>query len=173
MRLPVRAYSSNHSLDRSAILPSIAAAGRALPCRTVQRPIPSCAHDDCRKSGVTFRRQALGRLGEDLACGEIERRGYAVLTRRYRTRYGELDIVAQHEGMLVFIEVKTRDNCDFGHPAEAVTPEKMRRLYLMATDYVARGSIREVAFRFDVVAVEMQFDPPRVTVYRDAFRPGW
>jgi putative endonuclease len=118
-------------------------------------------------------RQALGLLGEELACAELERRGYAVLTRRYRTRYGELDVVAEHEGMLVFVEVKARDSGDFGHPAEAVTPQKMRRLFLMATDYVARASIRETALRFDVVAVETQFDPPQITVYRDAFRPGW
>src|SRR5262245_6386004 len=122
---------------------------------------------------MTMQRQALGRLGEELACAELERLGYVVVTRRYRTRYGELDIVARHEGMLVFVEVKARESRDFGHPAEAVTPQKMRRLFLMATDYVMCAGVRDTAFRFDVVSVEMQFDPPRITVYPDAFRPGW
>jgi putative endonuclease len=122
---------------------------------------------------MTMERQALGMWGEELACAELERLGYAVLTRRYRTRYGELDVVAQHEGMLVFIEVKTRDGGDFGHPAEAVTSQKQRRLYLMAIDYVARKDVRDVACRFDVVAVETGCDPPEITVYPDAFRPGW
>ena len=122
---------------------------------------------------MTLQRQALGKLGEDLACAELERLGYAVVTRRYRTRYGELDVVARHEGMLVFVEVKTRESSDFGHPAEAVTPQKMRRLYLMATDYAMRAGIRDAPCRFDVVAVETWFDPPRITVYADAFRPGW
>jgi putative endonuclease len=118
-------------------------------------------------------RQALGKRGEDLACAEVERLGYNVLTRRYRTRYGELDIVAQHEGMLVFIEVKTRESREFGHPAEAVTSQKQRRLFMMATDYVMCAKSGDVQCRFDVVTVETQFEPPLITVFADAFRPGW
>ena len=52
-------------------------------------------------------RQSLGKLGEDLACAELERRGYEILARRYRTRFGEIDIVARHDETTVFVEVKS------------------------------------------------------------------
>ena len=63
----------------------------------------------------------LGRHGEELACRELRRRGYAIVARRYRTRHGEIDIVAMDEGVLVFVEVKTRSDRRFGSPLAAVT----------------------------------------------------
>jgi putative endonuclease len=72
---------------------------------------------------MTLARQSTGRLGEDLACRELARRGYAVLARRYRTRHGEIDIVARHAGTIVFVEVKARHGGKFGDPADAVTTQ--------------------------------------------------
>ena len=69
-------------------------------------------------SGATV---ALGISGENLACDALARQGYAILARRYRTRVGEIDIVAQDGETLVFVEVKTRTSGNFGVPAEAVT----------------------------------------------------
>ena len=83
-------------------------------------------------------RQFLGKLGEDLACGELRRRGYAILERRYRTRYGEIDIVARHETTLVFVEVKARVGDDYGGSGAAVTPWKQQRIVRMAVDYLSR-----------------------------------
>jgi putative endonuclease len=122
---------------------------------------------------MTLARQALGRRGEDLACAELERRGYLILSRRYRTRHGELDMVARHAGVLVFVEVKARTDGSFGHPSEAVTSQKQRRVVAMAESYLARERAHENLCRFDVVTVETDVDPPRVVVYQDAFRPGW
>jgi putative endonuclease len=118
-------------------------------------------------------RQQLGRLGEDLACEELQRRGYSILTRGHRSRFGEIDIVARHGGTLVFIEVKTRDSAVCGDPAEAVTPDKQRRVVAMAEDYLTRHGGPDQACRFDVVTVDTSHVPPKVTVYPDAFRPGW
>src|SRR3989442_12829220 len=74
-------------------------------------------------------RIALGKIGEDLACRELERRGYAIVARRYRRRGGELDIVARDGPTVVFVEVKTRDGRWFGGAAEAVPgPERPRRV---------------------------------------------
>ena len=64
---------------------------------------------------------ALGKTGEDLACAELERRGYAILARRYRRRGGEFDIIARDGATLVFVEVKAREGREFGDGAEAVT----------------------------------------------------
>src|SRR4051812_4798978 len=72
-------------------------------------------------------RQSLGKLGEDLACAELSRRGYAILARRYRTRFGEIDIIARDGATVVFIEVKTRDGDRFGAGAETVTGREQRR----------------------------------------------
>ena len=115
------------------------------------------------------RRQTLGILGEQLACDALSARGYEILERRYRTRFGELDIVARAGDVTVFVEVKTRDGDRFGDGADAVTPWKQRRVARMAIDYVARHGLDTAPCRFDVVAVDVSGSPPRVDVYVNAF----
>ena len=86
------------------------------------------------RPGMTQARQALGdrRRGHSPAEA-LERRGYRILARRYRTRFGEIDIVARHGDCIVFVEVKTRRDGSFGDPAAAVTAQKQRRLTVMAS----------------------------------------
>ena len=115
------------------------------------------------------KRQALGISGEDLACAELRRRGYAILERRYRTRFGEIDIIARDGGTIVFVEVKTRLTGEFGGAAAAVTGWKQRRIADMAVDYLARRHLHECPCRFDVVAIDLEPAGPRVTVYPNAF----
>jgi putative endonuclease len=118
---------------------------------------------------VTLRRQQLGLSGESLAVEELERRGYAILARRYRTAYGEIDIVAEDGQTLVFVEVKARATAEFGTAAEAVTRRKQLRLVRMARDYLARAAIVDRPCRFDVVAIDEVETSPRITVYPHAF----
>jgi putative endonuclease len=94
-----------------------------------------------------------GKTAENRACAELERQGYAILARRYRTRLGEIDIVARDGPTVVFVEVKARRGSSCGHPAEAVTPWKQRRIATMAADYLTRQRLPDVACRFDVVAI--------------------
>jgi len=115
------------------------------------------------------RRQALGISGEDLACAELARRGYAILDRRYRTRFGEIDIIARDGDTIVFVEVKARQTDDFGGAAAAITAWKQRRVARMAVDYIARRALHECPCRFDVVAIDFEAAGPRVTVYPNAF----
>ena len=116
---------------------------------------------------------ALGITGENLACAALTRRGYAILARRYRTRVGEIDIVARDGGTLVFIEVKTRTSERFGRPVEAVTGWKQRRSVLMAQHFLTRHRLHGRACRFDVVSVMCpDGGPPVVEVVRDAFQAG-
>ena len=77
---------------------------------------------------MTMQRQTLGKWGEDCAVRELERRGYAILARRYRTRHGEIDIIADHQGTLVFVEVRARATAEFGRAAETVTDAKKRKV---------------------------------------------
>ena len=118
---------------------------------------------------MTLRRQQLGLSGESLAVEELERRGYAILARRYRTAYGEIDIVAEDGQALVFVEVKARATAEFGTAAEAVTRRKQLRLVRMARDYLARAAIVDRPCRFDVVAIDEVETSPRITVYPHAF----
>jgi putative endonuclease len=119
---------------------------------------------------LTIARQKLGKTGEDLAVRALESRGYAILARGYRTRHGEIDIVADDRGTIVFVEVKARVTAEFGTAAEAVTSRKQRRLARMATDYLVRQQISDRPCRFDVVAIDDAEGPsPAITVYRNAF----
>lgn len=122
---------------------------------------------------MTQARQALGKRGEDLACRELERRGHTIVERRYRTQQGELDIVSQHNGVTVFVEVRARSGVTFGDGAESVTLQKQQRLVTMAQVYVTHHQLEDTPCRFDVVSIEAECEPPRVTVFEDAFRPGW
>ncbi len=122
-----------------------------------------------RTAAMTQERQAFGKEGENIAVGELERRGYEILARRYRTRHGEIDIVATDEGTIVFVEVKARATAEFGTAAEAVTTHKQRRLAAMATDYLARHRLTERPCRFDVVAIDGLGADMVITVYPGAF----
>src|SRR6266852_7645739 len=110
-------------------------------------------------SAMSQDRVILGKTGEDLACRELERRGYAIVARRYRRRGGELDIIARDGPTLVFIEVKARDGRAFGEAAEAVTRLKQHRIAQLAVDYMTRHHLSGCACRFDVVSIH--FDSGR------------
>ena len=118
---------------------------------------------------MTLARQALGKLGEELAVADLTRRGYAILARRYRTQHGEIDIVAEDGETLVFVEVKCRADAEFGTAAEAVTPDKQRRLARMARFYLSEMRVRDRSCRFDVVAIMLDGPEPAIEVFRNAF----
>ena len=114
-------------------------------------------------------RQQLGNEGESLACAELEKLGYSIIERNYRIRSGEIDIVANDAGTVVFVEVKTKTDGSFGDPVEAVTKQKQRRLVSMAEEYVAYHRLDDTACRFDVVAIDVSTAAPQVEVYINAF----
>ena len=114
-------------------------------------------------------RQYLGESGEDLACKELGRRGYAILARRYRSRFGEIDIVARSSQTIVFVEVKTRAGDDFGGGAAAVTLWKQRRIAQMAVDYLTRNNLHDQPCRFDVVTIDLKESGPEIIVSTKAF----
>jgi putative endonuclease len=114
-------------------------------------------------------RQSLGQRGEDLACAELEKLGYVIVDRRFRTRCGELDIVARDAGVLVFVEVKARSGSNFGTPLESVTWQKRQRLSQMAASYLCLKRLTSVACRFDVVSVLEHDGTHTVELVRGAF----
>jgi putative endonuclease len=102
---------------------------------------------------VSNPRSIVGRNGEDAAAAWYEAAGYTLLDRNWRTREGEIDIVAKRATTLVFCEVKTRRSDAFGTPAEAVTPRKQARLRSLAGQWLGVHQARADVIRFDVAAV--------------------
>jgi putative endonuclease len=119
--------------------------------------------------GVSRARQIFGKIGEDLACRELQRRGYEIVARRYRLRHGELDIIARDGGTLVFVEVKARDGRRFGDGVDAVTGRKRRTLIFLALEYVARFGLTDCPCRFDIASVQTGSGEPVVEIYQNAF----
>jgi putative endonuclease len=116
-------------------------------------------------------RVILGKLGEAIARRELERRGYAVLATRYRTRFGEIDIVCEDDGMVVFVEVKARKTRRYGGAVETIPVSKRRRIGALALDYLAWSRQLDRPCRFDVVAIDgIGTDDVHVRVVADAFR---
>jgi putative endonuclease len=118
---------------------------------------------------VSRQRVRLGKTGEDLACRELERRGYVIVARRFRIRRGELDIIARDGPTLVFIEVKARSSHAFGAAAEAVTVRKRRTMMVIARYFMSRYRLTGCPCRFDVVSIHLGCEHPEIEVLQNAF----
>jgi putative endonuclease len=114
-------------------------------------------------------RRSLGDRGEDLAAAFLKKQGYKIVERNYRTPLGEIDLVARHQGVLVFIEVKTRTSARFGVGQEAVHYAKQARLRKLADYYLKQKRLGEMAVRFDVVGILWQDGKPQIEVIEGAF----
>ena len=102
-------------------------------------------------------RHSAGTLGESTACAELCRLGYAILATRYRSRFGEIDIIAARHGVIAFVEVKARRRPagEGGTSAvDAVHPRKRRRIAAMALDYLAATRQLDAPCRFIAVAID-------------------
>ena len=99
--------------------------------------------------------QELGAAGEELAASYLLDVGYKVLERNWRCKIGELDIIAEHAGRVVGVEVKTRSSLGFGHPAEAVNPAKLRRLSVLVRRWCVAHRRNPHTVRVDVLAILM------------------
>jgi len=97
----------------------------------------------------------MGRWGETVAAHHLEAKGYQILDRNWRCRQGEIDLVAQVGETLVFVEVKTRRGLDLGTPEEGLTRRKSQKLLQLGQMYVAERGLNDVAWRIDLVAVEL------------------
>lgn len=93
-----------------------------------------------------------GRLGEDLAANYLAAHGYTIAARNFRTRHGEIDIIARKDGFVAFVEVKLRANTRFGLPREAVTHAKQQKLILAAEAWLAEHPDAGQP-RFDVIEI--------------------
>jgi putative endonuclease len=97
----------------------------------------------------------IGKFGQALAAEFLRKRSYKILTENFYTRFGEIDLIVEREGQLVFVEVKTRLSSEFGLPEEALTKEKKEKMKEAVLDYLAKNQINHDNYRFDLVAIEI------------------
>jgi putative endonuclease len=112
-----------------------------------------------------------GKIGELLAQSFLKKKGYRIIETNYRCAAGEIDIVARQGESLVFIEVRTKTNLNFGSPEESITPAKMAHFERTAMYYQQTHKNLPALWRIDLVAVELGVDsqPKRIEIIENAF----
>jgi len=94
-----------------------------------------------------------GKIGEKIASKELIKRGYQIIGQNYRTRFGEIDIIAKDCEIWVFVEVKARKGTGFGLPQEAVNFRKQNKIIRSAIQYIQQNRLGEISWRVDVVSI--------------------
>ncbi|MFC1510726.1 YraN family protein [Candidatus Omnitrophota bacterium] len=113
---------------------------------------------------------AFGDYGEELAVFYLKEQGYKIIETNYVNKIGEIDIIARDGDVLCFIEVKARQGLYLGHPLEAVSIFKQKKLRRVAQWYIAQKQIRDMDLRFDVVGVLVEDQHyPKIELIKDAF----
>ena len=107
---------------------------------------------------MPLKRKEVGAIGEKLAADLLKKRGYKIIQRNFRCREGEIDIIAQKDECIVFVEVRTKKNTAFGTPEESVTLSKREKLISLANAYIQAYNKPPQSWRIDVVAVELTPD---------------
>ena len=115
------------------------------------------------------KQQDFGKKSESIATGHLKKHGYKILEQNYRTKLGEIDIIAKDKDTLVFVEVKARSSNRFGNPKWAVTPKKQRKISMVALLYIKSTKQSNVKARFDVVAISSAKDKPSIEIIKNAF----
>ena len=113
--------------------------------------------------------ESIGARGEEAVADGYRRRGYRILARNWRCRLGELDLVAERRGVLVFCEVKSRRGPVFGGGYEAVTRRKRAKLRSLAEAFLQAAGWRPQVIRFDVASVAFDRGRPTVELFEGAF----
>ena len=111
----------------------------------------------------------LGSYGERLAREYLEEQGLRILERNYHFHHAEVDIIAAEGDCLVFCEVKTRRDVQFGTPEQAVTPQKVRQIRKVAGSYIAVHRMHDRQCRFDVIGIVVTGGVVRLNYLRNAF----
>ena len=110
-----------------------------------------------------------GKQAEELAATFLRDNGYRIIVRNYRTRLGEIDIIAEDKGVLCFIEVKARHSEDFGSAEDAVSFIKQRQIAKSAISYLKDKCLLDTEARFDVITLLFSGCVPQIKLIRNAF----
>ncbi len=114
-------------------------------------------------------KQKFGESGEAIAARHLKKKGYRIIETNYRTKIGEIDLIAKDKDTIVFVEVKSRRSWQFGNPKAAVTPQKQRKISMVALQYLKSIHRSNASARFDVAAVTITRDKPHIEIIKNAF----
>ncbi len=117
-----------------------------------------------------MKRREVGILGEKMAADYLKQQGYRVRETNFRCREGEIDIIAEKDDFLVFVEVRTRRSSSFGTPEESLTPAKMEKLVTLGQTYIESHPDLPSSWRIDVVTVKLtpEASASRIEIIEDA-----
>ena len=121
---------------------------------------------------MNMNKKEIGKKGEELAVEFLTEKGFEILHQNYRYGKGEIDIIAKdpEDGYTVFVEVKTRQNLDYGDPEYAITKNKQKQVKKIAELYFYENEIKELDCRFDVIAILLEnINSPVINHYVNAF----
>ena len=114
-------------------------------------------------------RHKFGQKSEIIAARYLKQKGYKIITQNYRTKLGEIDIIAKEKDTIVFVEVKARRSWRFGTPKGALTPKKQRKISMVALCYLKANQQTRAKARFDVVTIHNPKDTLEIEIIRNAF----
>ena len=107
-----------------------------------------------------------GKFGETIAINYLEKNGYKILERNFRTKFGEVDIIAEKGNFIIFIEVKFRKNPKFGKAEESINPYKLKKIYNTSQFYLQNYYKKNKQPRIDVIAINC-FDKLEINHYKN------
>ncbi len=116
------------------------------------------------------RRQSLGRFGESIAAAFLEKKGYTILERNWRTPYGEIDLIAMKNDVIAFVEVKTRASSSLGPPEISITPRKEEHMRSAAEYFIQQHPESINDWRIDAITIQIQANnsPPLIDHFENA-----
>jgi putative endonuclease len=106
-------------------------------------------------------RRKFGNAAEEDAAAFLVSKGFSIIERQFRSRFGEVDLIAKDGDEYVMVEVKARNDHEFGYPEESVTRSKLRKIEIVADEYMMR--FPRAPWRIDVIAIEYDHIPPRIS----------
>ena len=111
----------------------------------------------------------LGRRGEQQAVNYLKKNGYNIISTNYRTKAGQIDIIAEDKDTICFVEVKTRRTAGFGQPCEAVEVSKQHKMSNAALMFLKQNRLMSSPARFDVISISYPEEQPKVELIKNAF----
>lgn len=115
-------------------------------------------------------KQKIGKLGENLSCNYLIKKGYKILDKNFSCKQGEIDIIAISDSKeLVFIEVKTRSNLKYGSPSDAVTNYKQKHIVLSSKYYIYLYDFNNINVRYDVIEIFLYNSTYKINHIKNAF----
>lgn len=114
----------------------------------------------------------IGDYGEDIACKFLISKGYKIIDKNFRNRFGEIDLICLKNNILTFTEVKTRYYSNYGLPKEAVNFNKRKNIIFLSKFFISKNNFNDFFIRFDVIEIflNMNSDSYKINFIKDAFR---